>query len=372
MIRANDIRPQWSAIKEIIHDDLLNLLQNSDYILGKDVTKFEKDFSRWNGSQNAIAVSNGLDGLYIAAAVLDLRENVNVFVPENTFIATVLGIHRAIPHAKFITVPINNDYLLDLDKLSSLMANNRHSNVSNIIVPVHLYGKAVDVFKIKEQISNIKSSFIIEDCSQAHGAFYPNTSIKVGNLGDISVFSLYPGKNLGGVGDGGIITCDDIEIVSKMRAIGNVGMYEKYKHDEYGGNYRLDSINALVLRYKLRFIDDWTNKRRDIARRYQDEISNPLVRKPVIHNIDEHALHIYCLDVINRQRFSIHLASLKIETGIHYPTPWMNSRAMKNVNVMTTKSDFSYFDRIVSIPMHPFLTSDEVTRIIEAINIYGE
>lgn len=372
MIKFNDIRPQWSAIKEFIHDDLLSLLQNSDYILGEEVSKFEIDFARWNGSQNAVGVSNGLDGLYIAAAVLDLRENVNVYVPENTFIATVLGIHRAIPHAKFITVPIKNDYLLDLEVLNSLMDDNSHSNASNIIIPVHLYGKAVDVLKIKEQISNIKSSYIIEDCSQAHGAFYPNTSIKVGNLGDINVFSLYPGKNLGGVGDGGIITCDNNDLVSKMRAIRNVGMYEKYKHDEYGGNYRLDSINALVLGCKLQFIDDWTNKRREIARRYQEEISNPLVRKPVIQNIDEHALHIYCLDVINRPMFSGHLESLNVENFIHYPIPWMKSRAVINLNVSTTISDLSYFNRIVSIPMHPFLTSKQVTRIIEAINTYHE
>tara|TARA_B110000003_G_C16613594_1_gene520417 strand:- start:328 stop:1446 length:1119 start_codon:yes stop_codon:yes gene_type:complete len=370
MIRFNDIRPQWKAVRGKLDRSLARVFEDSEYILGPEVSSFEDKFANWNRSKFALGVSNGLDGLSVAAQALNLDNPVVIYVPENTFIATVLGVYRAIPLATFVSVPISTDYLMDLDALVDLVNQHSGHEKTTLIVPVHLYGKAVDVNRILMLKKELSECYIIEDCSQAHGAFYPNTTIPVGNFGDINVFSLYPGKNLGGIGDGGIITCGEKSYYQKMRAIRNIGMYRKYQHEEFGGNYRLDSVNAHVLSAKLPHMKAWTESRQKIAKKYDSGIQNPSIVKPMINRFEEHAFHIYCIRVQKRDSCIKFLDQHGIETVIHYPHPWMTSPCLKDTKIITTKSDLNYFNDILSIPMHPFLTDSEVSQIIDVLNRY--
>ena len=232
---------------------------------------------------------------------------------------------------------------------------------------IHLPVDLNRILTLKRQLSEC---YIIEDCSQAHGAFYPFTTTPVGNLGDINVFSLYPGKNLGGIGDGGIITCREESYYLKMKAIRNIGMYRKYQHEEFGGNYRLDSVNAHVLSSKLTHMKAWTRSRQKIAKEYDSRIINPLVAKPIISKFEEHAFHIYCIRVASRDTCIDFLYKHGIETVIHYPYPWMTSHSIKHIDIITTVSNLDYFNEILSLPMHPFLKESEVSKIIDALNLY--
>jgi len=371
MIKFNDVSSQWPFIESSANKRIIKLHESGDYILGRDVEIFEKRFSSWNGSSYSIGVSNGLDGLYLAGEALNLKGRIRIYLPSNTFIATYFGLLRAYPSASFVSIDCTESYLIDIDLLKKTL-NNDLSNFDNfIVVPVHLYGNATSTDDIRGILP--ANGYIIEDCSQSHGAKYDSSDFNVGTLGDISVFSLYPGKNLGGIGDGGIVVTENIDYMNRIKSARNVGMTEKYKHDHHGGNYRMDSLNAIVLDEKLKHIDNWTLKRQEIASKYIKGIKNPKIILPEIQNIHKHAFHIFCLRTIKRKAFIEFMKNNNIQVLIHYPSLWHNQKAVKSIIEYVTirKNSENYVDQIVSIPMHPFLTNNEIEKIISIINKFN-
>jgi len=371
MIKFNDVASQWPFIVDNATKRFNSVHKKGDYILGEDVEIFEKNFSKWNGSSYSLSVSNGLDGLYLAGLALDLKGKIRIYIPSNTFIATYFGLHRAYPNASFVAIDCKDDYLMDINILDKALKVDLLKFDNFIIVPVHLYGKACDTQKIRRIAP--KNAFIIEDCSQSHGANYDSSNIKTGVLGDISVFSLYPGKNLGGIGDGGIVVTENINYYNRIKYARNVGMTEKYKHDFYGGNYRMDSLNAIVLDEKLKYIDQWTFNRQQIALKYITHIKNPNLVLPKIEQIDKHAFHIFCLRSSHREKFINYMNVNKIQLIIHYPSVWHNQKGVSSdvEYISNDNNAVSYSDQIVSIPMHPFINNIELDYIISVINKFN-
>lgn len=371
MIKFNDVPSQWPFISKNATKRFNDVHKKGDYILGDDVEIFEKNFSKWNGSSFSLAVSNGLDGLYLAGLALDLIGKIRIYIPSNTFIATYFGLHRAYPNASFVSIDCKEDYLMDINILNEAIKNDSFKFDNFIIVPVHLYGKACDIEEIREIIP--KNAYIIEDCSQSHGATYDSSNIKTGVHGDISVFSLYPGKNLGGIGDGGVIVTENINYFNRIKFARNVGMTEKYKHDFYGGNYRMDSLNAIVLDEKLKYIDQWTSKRQQLALKYTNDIKNPNIVLPKIEHIEKHAFHIFCLRTSDRKKFIDYMEVNKIQVLIHYPSVWHNQKGVSSdiEYISNNNNAVSYSNQIVSIPMHPFINKIEADYIISVINKFN-
>lgn len=368
MIKFNDIASQWMYVNDQCTRRIEQLHRCGDYILGKDVLTFESNFAKWNGNTFSLGVSNGLDGLYLAASALELEGTIRIYIPSNTFIATFLGLHRAYPDASFVAVDCGEDYLVDINLLSDILDRDRFKYDNFIVVPVHLYGKACDVKSLRDILPN--NGYIIEDCSQAHGSLYDSAGLKVGRLGDISVFSLYPGKNLGGVGDGGIIVTEKEAYFNRVKSSRNVGMVKKYVHEHYGGNYRLDSLNAIVLDEKLKYLDLWTEKRRNLAKAYVERVKNDRIHIPRIQNMQNHAFHIFCLRVDRRSEFMEYMRANGIETLIHYPDVWYNQKCINtNIEIISENDNACrYAKEIVSIPMHPFVTDSEREYIISVLN----
>ena len=292
-ILFNDLKPQWDSIKDKALYEINDLFETSDFINGKKVKFFEDEFCIWNKCKYSVGVSNGTDGLEIAARVLNLNNKIAIYIPANTFIATFTGMYKAYPNADYFLIDCDSNYLMDIDRLEFVINNNHMDYDHSVVVPVHLYGASVDMVKLLKLKSKY-NIYIIEDCSQAHGAI-TNTNSNVGNDGDIGVFSLYPGKNLGAAGDAGIVVTNNKDYYNLLLSYRNLGMTKKYHHDFFSGNHRLDTIQAIILSNKLNYFDEWTNKRIHVAKKYNELIVNSKILKPNLPNYClKHVYHI-CL-----------------------------------------------------------------------------
>ena len=244
-IKFNDIPAQWRDIKENVLPLIEELGSRGDFIGGKAISKFEEEFAKYTGSKHAIGVSNGTDGLKIAFQLFDLNEEDCVILPSNTFIADYLAIKNCPikqPHVVLVDNDVN--FTINVNDLSKFLDNNRKKYRKVVVVPVHLYGYSCDMDTL-EKLKNKHDLLILEDCSQSHGTLYKDKH--VGYLGDVSVYSLYPGKNLGAMGDAGIITTNNEEFYKRCRSLRNYGSSVKYHYDELGNNHRMDTIQAIIL-----------------------------------------------------------------------------------------------------------------------------
>lgn len=370
-IDFNNLKYQWDSIKNRTLNEMDEMFTNSSYILGKQVKDFEKKFCDWNQSKYSIGVSNGTDALEIASRALDLNGKIAVFLPSNTFIATFIGVYKVYPNASYYLVDCDDNYLMDINILESLIedVNNKYDNI--LVVPVHLYGATVDMKRLKE-LANRFNLWLLEDCSQAHGAV-SNSGNKVGNDSHVSAFSLYPGKNLGAAGDAGIITTNDNLLNDKILKLRNLGSVIKYNHEIFSGNHRLDTIQAIVLKNKLEFFDKWTNHRIEIANNFTNNINNDKIILPQIPlYCEKHVYHIYCVRVKDRSDFMKYLMEKDIPTLIHYPIPFFKSKALNSIEFKNSsyKNALDFANQIVSLPIHPFITKNQSDYIINTINTY--
>jgi len=247
MIKFLDIYKQDKLLHRSILKDIYKLFKKGDFILGDEVNRFEKNFARYCNSKYAIGCGNGTDALTIALKALNLPDNSEVIIPAMTYCSTAFAVINA--NLK----PV----LIDVEKLSPTinldLLKNKITKKTRVILPVHLYGSVVDINAIRKLIRG-KKIFIIDDCAQAHGAYYnvkQNTKKRVGSLADISCFSLYPGKNLGAYGDAGVITTSNKKFYNIIKKIRNIGSEKKFIHDRIGVNSRLDTIQAIILNKKL-------------------------------------------------------------------------------------------------------------------------
>ncbi|WP_129022224.1 DegT/DnrJ/EryC1/StrS family aminotransferase [Edaphocola flava] len=368
MIKFLDLQKVNMLHQEAIEARLLNVFRSGWYLLGNEVKIFEQNLQKYIGSRHAIGVANGLDALrlilraYIELGVMEKGDE--IIVPSNTYIASILAIsdNGLVP---VLVEPDINTYNIDTSKIEAAIT----AKTKGILI-VHLYGRLVfnNDLQLLAQKYNLK---VIEDNAQAIGAEY--RGVKAGNLGDAAGFSFYPGKNLGALGDAGAITCNDEVLANTIRAIANYGSNQKYVNIYQGLNSRLDEIQAAVLDVKLGYIDQENTRRREIAKRYTEEITNPAIVLPKIPGNElEHVWHLFVIRTAARNTLQQYLSENGIHTLIHYPIPPHKQQAYKNMNDLSFVISEQIHKEVLSLPISPVMTDVEVSTVIDIINNWND
>ena len=358
------------AINEQYKDELVeacdHVVKSGWYIKGQQVLAFEEELASFIGSKFAIGVANGLDALRLIIRAYKetgvLKDGDEVIVPANTYIASVLAITEN--NLKPILVePDINTYNVDISKIESSITNK-----TKAIMIVHLYGRVC----WSEELDLLAKKYglkIIEDNAQAIGAEWKG--VKTGNLGDASGFSFYPGKNLGALGDGGAITTNNEQLANVIRSLGNYGSEKKYINKYKGLNSRLDEIQAAILSVKLKYLNKENKRRQKIADLYSTGIKNKqLVLPDVPLNKNEHVWHLFVLRTPDRTRLQEYLLNEGIQTLIHYPIPPHKQEAYQELKHLDLPITDKIHNEVLSIPMSPILTEEEVNKIINTLNVY--
>lgn len=344
-----------------IDERIKQVLDSGWYILGEQVRVFEKNFANFCGVKHCIGCANGLDALNLIIKAYGFSTGDEIIVPANTYIASILAISQN--GCKPVLVePDINTYNINPDLIEEKITEN-----TKAIMVVHLYGQAVEMEKIW-QLAKKYNLKVIEDSAQAHGTIYKGK--RAGNLGDASGFSFYPGKNLGCMGDGGCVTTNDDELAYRIRAIANYGSDYKYHHIFKGTNSRLDEIQAAVLDIKLKHLDEDNKRRREIAKFYRENIKNPNIILPQLKEEENHVWHIFAVRVNDRDKLKKYLEDNGIETNIHYPTAPHKQECYKELEHLSFPVSEKIHKQVLSLPISPVLTRNEVMQVVEVINGY--
>ncbi|MGP9801371.1 DegT/DnrJ/EryC1/StrS family aminotransferase [Rheinheimera sp. NSM] len=358
------------SINEQYSDELKaaasRVIDSGWYIMGEELKAFEQEFAEYCGTKYAIGVANGLDALILVLRAWKelgkLKEGDEVIVPANTYIASILAIteNRLKP---LLVEPDEHTYNLCPEKVKAAITPN-----TKAILPVHLYGLISPMPELM-QIAEQHNLLVLEDCAQAHGAEINGK--KAGNWGHASGFSFYPGKNLGALGDAGAITTNNIELANTIRALRNYGSHKKYENLYQGVNSRLDEIQAAFLRVKLKYLFKETEQRQVVANRYMNEISNPLIQLPKYGGIGEHVFHLFVIKVEHREKLQCHLRENGINTLVHYPVPPHKQAAYSGWNNLELVLTEKIHETVLSIPMSPVLSNEEIDKVIAVINEFS-
>jgi dTDP-4-amino-4,6-dideoxygalactose transaminase len=364
-----DLKTQYASIKKEIDRAISEVLTGAHFVQGPEVAQFEKDFASYLGAHYCLGVNSGTDALILGIRALGLSPGDEVIVPVNTFIATALGVSENGLKPVFVDIdPI--DYGLDLNDVRKKITAK-----TKAIIAVHLFGQPEKIGEIQEIIKKSgKSIQLIEDACQAHGAFYRGK--KVGTFGVFSAFSFYPGKNLGAYGDGGAFVTNDEDVASRIRMLREYGQQKKYVHASLGTNSRLDTLQAAILEVKLKHLDAWNIKRQRWAAYYTSRLNKifPSVQTPLSIPERLSVFHLYVVQVDKRDKLLKFLNDKGIQALIHYPTPLHLQGAYKQLGYKL--GDFPNVervaDRIISLPMHPDLTREQVDFVIQSMKeFYG-
>ena len=340
----------------------LRALRSGWYIMGPELAAFEEEFAAYTGAKYAVGLNSGLDALILSVAALGIGVGDEVIVPANTYIATVLAVtaNGAIP----VFVEPDEYYNLDAAQLASAITERTRA-----IIPVHLYGQAVDMPSVMA-VAKAHHLAVIEDCAQSHGAHFGSTM--TGRFGTVGCFSFYPTKNLGAFGDAGAIVTDDAFLAERIRMLRNYGSKEKYHNELCGVNSRLDEIQAALLRVKLGYLPALNAERRAIAAQYLAGIHNEHVILPQLREGAEHVYHQFVVRTATRNQFKAYLLEHGIDTVIHYPIP--PHLAACYVELGYGRGSFpaaeQYADEALSLPIFNGMRADEITYVIDTVNAY--
>lgn len=365
MVSFLDLKEVNASYRDELVDACRRVIDSGWFIGGRELEAFERAFAEWCGATYAIGVANGLDALILtlrAWKILGrLKEGDEVIVPANTYIASILAIteNRLVP---VLVEPEEGTF-----NLCAAAVERAITSRTRAVLPVHLYGRLVDMPALMD-VARKHALLVLEDAAQSHGASIDGK--RAGTWGDAAGFSFYPGKNLGALGDAGAITTNDDELADVLRALRNYGSHKKYENIYPGVNSRLDEIQAAMLSVKLRHLDADTERRRTIARRYQDEIVNAAIQLPRWSE-DEHAQHVFHLYVVrcqHRAKLQEHLAEQKISTLIHYPIPPHKQAAYPEFHALSLPLTERIHDEVLSLPIGPTMTDEDVALVIEHCN----
>jgi dTDP-4-amino-4,6-dideoxygalactose transaminase len=358
-----DLKAQYQTIRDQIRAEVDTVFESTQFILGEAVEKFERAFENYLGVKHAIGVGSGLDALRMALEAAGVGAGDEVIIPANTFIATALAVSAT--GAKPVLVDCREDtYQIDAALIEPAITPR-----TKVIMPVHLYGQSADMVAIME-VARDHHLAVIEDAAQAHGTRFLGQSC--GTFGLAGCFSFYPGKNLGAYGDGGAVVTNNDEFAKKVSSLRNYGQKQKYVHVEKGTNSRLDTVQAAILNVKLRHLDDWNAARRAHAATYSDNLANNDLIVPALDLRSTHIFHLYVARTPYRDELQKHLASLGIQTGIHYPIPIHLQEAYRDLGL--SRGAFSVTealaDEIVSLPLYPELTKQQIEFVLEAVSSF--
>ena len=353
-----DVGETYKLLKPEIDEAIQRVLDSGWYILGEEVEAFENEFADYCGVKYCVGVSNGLDALRLVLNAWGIGKGDEVIVPAHTFIATWL----AVSHASATPVPVDIDektYNIDPSLIEKAITPKTKG-----IIPVHLYGQIADMNAINEIAKKYKLK-VLEDSAQAHGAIYRGQ--RAGSLSDAAAFSFYPGKNLGAFGDGGAITTNDYDLIKKIKSLRNYGSINKYVHNDIGYNNRLDDIQAAVLRVKLKYLDSWNKKRREVASFYLGNIENYGIELPHWSKGEDHVFHQFIIRSKNREKHINGLERNGIKTMIHYPSLPFQNKAYNvlKIKMKNYKKSIQSVSEVMSLPISPNLSEDKINLVVD-------
>jgi len=344
-------------VDDAIRQAVIEVLESGQYVKGENGQNFEREFANFCGTKYAIGVSSGTSAILLSLKAIDLRENDEVIVPSHTFIATASPV-------KFLgATPIYADIDPDIYTIDPADIKRRITPKTKAIIPVHLYGHPCDMDAILD-IARQHDLCIIEDACQAHGAEYKGK--KVGGIGDIGCFSFFPSKNMTVLGEGGMVVTNDETVAERISALRDHGRRQKYIHEMLGLNLRLSEIHAAIGRQQLKHVEEWNAKRRTIAAHYNTSLRNlNNVITPLEREWAKHVYHLYVIRTEQRDKLAAHLQREGIATGIHYPVPVHKQPCMESEAYLPITEKCA--SQVLSLPMHPQLTEDEVEYICDKI-----
>lgn len=355
-----DLKAQHSAISAEVEDSMHRVVSNADFILGSDVAAFEDEFARYCGAAHAVGLDSGMSALELGMRAMGIGPGDEVITPAHSFIASSSAI--SFTGATPVWVDVEPDtYNIDPDLVEAAITPRTRA-----IMVVHLYGQPADMDRI-QQIGDRHGIPIIEDACQSHGARYKGQV--TGSMGRFAAFSFYPSKNLGAYGDAGALTTNDPELADRIRTMRNYGQRAKYDHVYLAWNRRLDTLQAAVLRVKLRHLDGWNSARRRLASLYDELLVESGAAIPFTRSDVEHVYHLYVIQVDRRDGILAELAARGIGCGIHYPVPIHLQEAYRDrgVGQGTFPVSEAAAKRVLSLPMYPEMTEADVRRVSDSV-----
>lgn len=357
------LRPMHDMLREQITEAFERVtFRNSNFIMGEECEAFEQEFAAFCGCRYAVGCGNGLDALSLPLQVFGIGPGDEVILPDNTFVATALAVSKSGATPVFVD-PVDGTFNINPALIEDKITKN-----TKAIIPVHLYGRAADMAPIMT-IAQHYGIKVIEDCAQAHGAMYQGK--RVGSFGDVAGFSFYPGKNLGALGDGGMVVTNNKDIADKVRMLRNYGSRIKYNHEYAGVNSRLDELQAAFLRIKLPHLDDWNEERNRIANRIIDNVHNPLIKMPTKSNMVYYNVwHIFAVMCDCRDKLEKYLDKNGIGYNMHYPIPVHLQKAYSYLNL--PKGMYPVAEKNsaceLSLPIYWGMTDEQIDYIIDTLN----
>lgn len=356
-----DLKAPHTELHAELREAFERVIDSGWYILGNEVKQFEQEFAEYCEAKYCVGVGNGLEALHLILRACGIGEGDEVIVPSNTYIATWL----AASYAGATPIPVEPDeraYNINPTLIEAAI-----SPRTKAIIAVHLYGQPADMDAINA-IAKKHNLKVIEDAAQAHGARYKGK--RVGSLGDAAGFSFYPGKNLGAIGDGGAVTTNDAELANKVRILCNYGSSVKYQNEVKGFNSRLDELQAAFLRAKLNKLDEWNARRKRIAAEYLQQIDGTKICLPFVPEWAHPVWHLFVIRSQQRAALQAHLTAQGIGTMIHYPIPPHLQPAYSELGIKQGSLPIAetMHREVLSLPIGPHMTNDQVVRTIKSIN----
>lgn len=376
MIPFLDLKKINKPYETAFQEKLKVVLDNGWYILGNEVKEFETNFANYCGTKYCVGVGNGFDALVLIfkgyIQLGKLQKGDEVIVPANTYIASILAILQA------DLIPVLVEPKLETYNINPDLIEEKFTSKTKAILVVHLYGQLAEMHRIN-QIAFANDLLVIEDAAQAHGSIgnqesapetVGRTDEVISNQKSSVAYSFYPGKNLGALGDGGAVTTNDLELAKVIQSLRNYGSETKYYNDYVGINSRLDELQAAFLNVKLPFLDAENEKRRTIAKRYLSEIKNEKITLPFWDLSNNHVFHLFVIRTQNRVDLQDYLDRNGVQTVIHYPVPPHNQKALSDWNHLSFPITEKIHNEVLSLPISPVLTDDEVSHIVAILSQY--
>ena len=353
-----DVGATYQESKAGVAEAVARVLSSGWYLLGPELEAFEREFAVYTGVKHCIGMASGLDALHLTLRAMAIGPGEEVIVPSNSYIATWL----AVSHAGAKVVPVEPDsrtYNLDPALIEGMV-----TGLTRAIVPVHLYGQPADMDPIRD-VARRHGLWVLEDAAQAHGACYKGR--RVGGLGDAAAWSFYPSKNLGACGNGGAVTTDSDDLAERLRAWRNYGSKTKYTNEVRGFNSRLDEIQAAALRVKLKYLDDWNDRRKRIAHLYLEELKEIDLGLPFVPAWADPAWHLFVVRSSDRDGLRRHLSEAGIATLIHYPIPPHLQEAYQGLHLGSLPVSEAIHREVLSLPIGPHLSDAHVRLVVNAV-----
>jgi dTDP-4-amino-4,6-dideoxygalactose transaminase len=355
-----DLQRQNQALRDSIMPLIEKVILEADFNMGPRLEKFERDFAKFVGKKYAVGLNSGTDALLLSLIAYGIMPGDEVITAPNSYFSSAMVISKLGAVPKF--VDINSDYFtIDVNKIEKAITKK-----TKAIIPVHIYGQPAEMDSILKLAKKYKL-FVIEDACQAHGAKYKGKFVPIGETG---AFSFYPGKNLGGFGDGGAVVTDSLSIANKLFHLRNDGAWKKYHHKMFGAKSRLDTIQAVILNHKLPNLNKWNNQRKKHAKTYYKFLSDvPQIKLPMVMEGADHVFHLFVIEAKKRNKLQKFLFEKGIDTVIHYPLPIHLQKPYRLAGYK--KGDFPITEEksgtIISLPMFPEITLEEISYVAETI-----